>query len=100
MDEDATALYVASKQRPLEPSVIVQDHDDSELYLRARTDISGVRGATSDEPTRLSVRAAKDRDPLAEHLQRRRRWLSALLFVVLLLLSMGITLFVSRSGVF
>ena len=48
----------------------------------------------------VSVRAAKDRDPLAEHLQRRRRWLSALLFVVLLLLSMGITLFVSRSGVF
>lgn len=98
LDEDATALYVASKQRPVEPSVIVQDHDDSELYLRARTDVSGVRGATSDEPTRLSVRAAKDRDPLSEYLQRRRSWLSAVLFVVLLLLSMAITLFVSRSG--
>lgn len=95
MDEDATALYVASKQRPAEPSVIVQDHDDSELYLRARTDVSGVRGTATDEPTRLSVRASKDRDPQA--LQRRRSWLSVLLFMALLLLSMGVTLFVTRS---
>ena len=100
MDEDATALYVASKHRPIEPSVIVQDHDDSELYLRARTDISGVRGATADEPTRLSVRAQQDRDPLTEYLQRRRLWLGVLLFLVLLVVSAGLTLLARRSGAF
>lgn len=100
MDEDATALYIASKQPPLEPSVIVQDHDASELYLRARTDVSGVRGATADEPTRLSVRASRERDPLMNYLQRRRRWLGVVLFMVLLVLSAGLTLLARRSGAF
>ncbi|HEU5076277.1 MAG TPA: hypothetical protein VFU02_18920 [Polyangiaceae bacterium] len=100
MDEDATALYIASKQRPLEPSVIVQDHDASELYLRARTDVSGVRGASADEPTRLSVRASRERDPLMDYLQRRRRWLGVVLFMVLLVLSAGLTLLARRSGAF
>lgn len=100
MDEDRTALYVASKQRPIEPSVIVQDHDATELYLRARTDISGVRGTSTEEPTRLSIRASRERDPLTEYLQRRRLWLGVVLFVVLLALSAGLTLLARRSGAF
>lgn len=99
IDEDKTALYVASKQRPAEPSVIVQDHDATELYLRARTDTSGVRAAT-EEPTRLSLRASRERDPLAEYLRRRRLWLGIVLFVALVVLSAGLTLLARRSGAF
>ncbi|HEY6724416.1 MAG TPA: hypothetical protein VI197_10300 [Polyangiaceae bacterium] len=100
LDEDATALYIASKQRPREPSVIVQDDDASELYLRARTETSGVRGASTEEPTRLSVRASRERDPLTAYLQRRRHWLSVVLFVILVVLSMALTLMARRSGAF
>lgn len=97
IDEDATALYVASKRRPVEPSVIVQDQDESELYLRARSDVSGVRGTSTDEPTRLSLRASREHDVWAESLRRRRRWSGIALFVILLVLSAALTLLARRA---
>lgn len=99
MDEDATTFYVASKERPAEPSVIIQDHDASDLYLRARTEVSRVRGVSADDPTRISQRPKDNRDPMSAD-QRRRRWLGAALFVVILLLTAALTIFVSRGGAF
>ena len=100
IDEDATMIYVASKERPAEPSVIIQDHDASDLYLRAKTEVSRVRGVSPDDPTRITQRPNDDRDPLTAYLQRRRRWLGTALFVAILLLTAALTVFVSRGAAF
>lgn len=94
MDEDATALYVASKKRPVEPSVIIQDHDDTNLYLRAKTERSLRQQLRIEEETTMTQRQSVDL--LTRHLERRRRFGTVLLFGVLVLLSAGLTLLLSR----
>lgn len=96
LDEDATAIYVATKDRPVEPSVIIQDGDETNLYLRAKTERSLRQQLRIEEETTLSERQSIEL--FTRHLERRRRWAIALLFTILFVLSAGLTVAVSKFG--
>jgi hypothetical protein len=93
IDEDATTIYVASKERPVEPSVIVQDQDATALYLRAKTDgVPGPHAIGRDEVTVLAQRLSQD----PYYLKRRRGLRLVVSLVMLALASLVLTVLASR----
>ncbi len=71
LDEDATTVYVASKGRPVEPSVVIQDQEATELFLRAKA--SSLNGAATERvDERTAISGARAEAAFVRHLIRRR----------------------------
>jgi hypothetical protein len=93
LNEEATTIYIASKEQPAEPSVIIQDQDESNLYLRAKTG-SSVNLAGTDERTVMCQRPSQQE--FARYLVRQRFLWRLALVLGLVFASALLTLILAR----